>query len=69
MGAQMIVVVQELEELSKLGLENCCLCEKPTAFWYEPKDVACCPTCAETATHESLPSKKEWCDREAKEKR
>lgn len=44
--------------------ENCCLCRAPTAFWYVPKDVALCPKCAVTASPESIPTKKEWIDKE-----
>lgn len=65
----MIDVVREPVEFDKLGLENCCLCEKPTPYWYEPHDVACCEVCAMTATPEAIPSKAEWVAKEgAKEK-
>ena len=45
-------------------LERCCLCREKTPYWYTPNDVALCQDCAATATHESLPSKQEWCAKE-----
>lgn len=44
-----------------IGLEECCFCHTPTNTWYLPKDVACCASCAETKSHEDVPSKHAWC--------
>ena len=41
--------------------EQCCFCFKPTPFWYQPKDVACCPECGEVHEPAEVPSKVEWC--------
>lgn len=60
----MIEVTLEDPDVGSLDLERCCLCRAPTAYWYAPKDVACCQACAKSATPDRLPSKKEWCDRE-----
>jgi predicted amidophosphoribosyltransferase len=56
-----IEVTKESAEMSVLPLELCCLCWQPTPYWYMPKDVACCQTCAEVATPDDIPEKKEWC--------
>ena len=47
-------------------LENCCMCQQPTPYWYGtgPANVALCPTCAANATAEKLPTKAEWCKAE-----
>ena len=45
--------------------ERCCLCRKPTRFWYTPKDVALCEACATTATPAALPTKEAWIAKEA----
>ena len=42
--------------------ENCCFCFKLTRFWYQPKDVAVCPSCASDHTPDDVPSKMMWCD-------
>lgn len=59
----MVEVVLEPSEtpLPNWPLENCALCFKPTRYWYEPKDIALCQSCAKTAEAEALPSKVEWC--------
>lgn len=40
--------------------ERCCLCRKPTPWWYAPNDVAVCKTCGATRTVSDLPTKEEW---------
>lgn len=40
--------------------EKCTFCEKPTKYWYTPKDVAVCPNCAETHNPQDVPTKREW---------
>lgn len=53
------------------AIERCCVCRTPTRWWTKlptrtpGQQVALCPKCAETATPESLPTKREWCDKEA----
>jgi hypothetical protein len=65
-----IEVVLEDPELAYWGLENCCICEQPTPYWYIPNDVACCQGCAKDADPAKMPTKKEWVAKErAKEKR
>lgn len=46
--------------------ERCCMCREFTPYWYAPKDVALCPSCAEKTLLSSLPSKREWCEKERK---
>lgn len=62
----MIEVVRE--DLDAAGespvFENCCFCRTPTGFWFLPKDVAVCFTCAETAELEDVPDKATWLRRE-----
>lgn len=41
--------------------EQCCFCWRPTQFWHTPKDVAVCPSCAQTHEPEEVPDKKTWC--------
>lgn len=56
----MIPVEREPDEFRLLPLEYCCFCFSPTPFWYTPKDVAVCPSCAETKTPDQVPSKSDW---------
>ena len=44
--------------------ERCCFCRRPTPFWFQPKDVACCRECGGRAEPSDVPSKKEWMRRE-----
>lgn len=44
--------------------ERCCFCRTPTSFWYTPKDVPCCPTCAKTHKVDDVPTKLVWWRRE-----
>lgn len=44
--------------------ERCCFCRKPTRFWFAPKDVAVCSSCAVEALPDAVPSKAEWCSKE-----
>lgn len=43
------------------GGEHCCFCHRITHFWYEPKDVAVCPSCAATRLVRNVPNKEDWC--------
>jgi hypothetical protein len=63
----MIKVVREPEEETRNwgALEQCCFCWKRTPFWYEPKDVAVCPECAETHKAKDVPKKEIWCEQAA----
>ena len=45
--------------------ENCCICRTKTNYWYEPKDIALCEHCAKTTKRAALPTKEEWCAKEA----
>jgi len=71
------MMVNLFKEPDDLGAphECCCLCGKPTAYWYFPHDdgfapntqgdeVACCRDCAARAMPADMPSKQSWCDRE-----
>ncbi len=40
--------------------ENCCRCRMPTRYWYTPKDVALCLTCATMVKPSDIPSKAQW---------
>ena len=44
--------------------ERCCMCRKPTRYWYNPKDVAVCPECAKHTSPDDLPSKADWIAKE-----
>ena len=57
-----IRVVRESEAVSLMDHEECCRCFKPTAFWYTPKDVACCQACAKLMTADDVPTKDVWFD-------
>jgi hypothetical protein len=57
----MIKVTEEPDEDWDVR-ENCCFCFGATRFWYEPKDVAVCPACAEGRAPEEVPSKENWCN-------
>lgn len=46
--------------------ERCCMCRESTPYWYAPKDVALCPSCADKTSLSELPSKREWCEKERK---
>jgi hypothetical protein len=39
--------------------ENCCMCRKPTRFWWGTgaRNVALCPDCAKTTKARDLPTK------------
>lgn len=56
----MVTVTPEPPGLKPFGIERCCICDSKTKFWYEPNDVALCPTCAESAEAAALPSKPNW---------
>lgn len=56
----MIQVSAEPPEMKRFTPETCCFCKQPTRFWYTPKDVACCPICAQIHSPEEVPSKEEW---------
>jgi len=53
-------------------LEKCCFCRKPTPYWTHLEDrtpgeqVACCETCAAVKLPAQVPTKKEWCAKEAR---
>jgi hypothetical protein len=69
-----IVVEREPKDPKARGIdailmERCCFCRKPTRFWVAPltKDsVACCEECASGRKAFELPTKAEWCEKEAK---
>lgn len=44
-------------------LERCFSCFRQTAYWYTPKDVACCRTCARWLTPGEVPTKQQWIDK------
>lgn len=46
--------------------ERCCFCWQRTRFWYEPKDVAVCPICAEASNPDDVPAKVAWCEEHAR---
>jgi hypothetical protein len=45
-------------------LERCCICRKETPYWYQPIDIALCHICAQYATVDDLPTKREWIRKE-----
>jgi hypothetical protein len=40
--------------------EFCCRCQKLTRYWYQPKDVALCLSCAAIVDDKDIPTKVEW---------
>jgi hypothetical protein len=40
--------------------ENCAFCHGKTRYWYTPRDVAVCPTCAAFRSVSEVPTKAEW---------
>ena len=44
----------------KLAMERCCFCWKRTNYWYSPKDVAVCRSCAKTHKVSEVPAKRDW---------
>jgi len=56
----MIVVIREPIDLGGPPYECCAFCNEPTPYWYEPKDVAVCPICAEKVEDADVPSKMDW---------
>jgi hypothetical protein len=52
----------EAEPKTAWPKENCCMCRKPTGYWYGtgPLNVALCPVCASNADPSDLPTKAEW---------
>jgi hypothetical protein len=57
-------VVHEGSDLADEPAERCCMCRARTRYWYEPKDVALCPSCAEVTAAKNVPSKETWCEQE-----
>lgn len=46
-------------------LERCCFCRTQTQYWSKARDVAVCEPCADIHEEVEVPSKKEWCSKEA----
>ncbi len=62
--------IEVAREPKKFGppFEDCCFCGLPTTFWVFPittESVACCVRCAWRHSPHELPTKAEWCAREA----
>lgn len=55
----MISVIHDQESTSEPA-EHCAFCKAPTHYWYVPKDVAVCPTCAEVRNADDVPCKRDW---------
>ena len=51
-------------------VENCAGCRTPTRFWTRipertpGEQIALCPNCAEVTEPSTLPTKREWCNKE-----
>lgn len=59
--ARKIVGIEVTKDPDGGAVERCFRCFRRTAFWYGPKDVACCPGCATLVTDKAVPSKEMWC--------
>jgi recombinational DNA repair protein (RecF pathway) len=46
--------------------ERCCICRKPTPYWYRPRDVALCRPCARITRKANVPTKAQWFAKEGK---
>lgn len=55
----MITVTHDQEPASEPA-EPCAFCKAPTRYWFKPKDVAVCPSCAELRTADEVPCKRDW---------
>lgn len=51
--------------IRSIDLERCCFCRTRTNMWHAEKDVACCESCAQDHEEGDLPTKEEWCRKEA----
>lgn len=40
--------------------EPCACCQKPTHFWFKPKDVPVCTNCAAVKVASEVPDKRTW---------
>lgn len=47
-------------ETAREARERCCICRRETNFWYTPKDVALCPSCARRTRRADVPTKEQW---------
>jgi len=56
------MVYVERESLDFMGceFELCFRCKQPTPFWYAPKDVPCCQSCAAQVEATEIPTKADW---------
>lgn len=58
------VTHEDTEYLKSWGLgleklvERCTLCNKPTRYWYTPRNVPLCPDCAVVSKASDLPNKR-----------
>lgn len=65
-----IPIEEEPKPWDTLACERCCLCRTPTRWWTRLPDrkpgeqVALCEGCALTATPDTIPTKRAWCDKE-----
>jgi hypothetical protein len=55
-----IKVVKEPAEFNGSLCENCFRCQRTTRYWFERKDVPCCPSCAKQIEEADVPTKEEW---------
>lgn len=58
----MSITVRKEPDNGGWPLENCCMCRKPTAYWFGTgdKNVALCQLCAAEHQESDLPTKAEW---------
>lgn len=55
----MISVIHD-NEPKWMPAESCAFCKAPTRYWFSPKDVAVCQSCAEKHEACEVPTKREW---------
>ena len=55
-----MITVTHDQEPNWMPAEPCAFCATPTRFWFAPKDVAVCESCACLHDAGDVPSKRDW---------
>jgi len=60
-----LIITHDGEAAGELA-ERCCMCRKPTRWWYGTGDrnVAICEDCAKITPESKLPTKAQWLEKE-----
>lgn len=55
-----MITVTHDQEPNWWPAEACAFCKTPTRYWYAPKDVAVCQSCADSHEEHDVPCKRDW---------